>query len=781
MADYGEAGAPAETTSRDATILKASRDGLKLRIEAEQDQRALMLGDLKFATLDQWPEDLRAKRKAEGRPCLTSDHLNQYLTQVSNDMSANRPSVKARPEDSQANPETAKIFDGRIRHIEDRSSAHIAYQTAGDLAVTIGLGFFRVTADYISPDSFQQELLIKRINDTFSVYLGAHIMPDGSDTDEGWVIEEMALSKFKRDYPKAKVDPVDFAGLGVTPSWRTSESVMVCEYFYKEYVKRDLLFLADGTEIYKEDYERLEEPRQQIIEHRETQEVTVRWCRHSGCEMLEKRDLKGKYIPIVEVVGKEKTVEGKRVLWGLTRPAIDSLTMLNYWLSALTETMALAPKTPFIGAVGQFATDMSKWTKANVNNYAMLQYDAADVNGVALPPPRRQDPIQMDMAKVQMIAILENNVKASLGMYKASVGDTESQQSGRAILALKKESDTGTAHFGENQALAVAQCGRILVDLIPHYTDTKQIIRIIGEDGKPGSVAIDPEQKEAMREVRDAQGRVKRIFNLSVGKYGVTVTVGPGYTTSRQEASTVMTELANSAKDPVSAAIMRYGAVKNSDFYGSEEILHMLKATLPPQVLTPEEGQEPIPAAAIQKIQALTQSAQVMQQEGQKLLEENQQLKAGAQIDLAKVTADHDAKLKAMELDQAVENEKSRLARERFAFDKQLEIDKTLHAIDLDERRARAANNQQMEKLAFERQCREQDDAHITQTDVVPKLTEANSKGFAQMQAVLEAILQATLNPPPRQVSIGALQKDRAGMITGARIEQTPAVKKTLQ
>lgn len=671
----------------DADILKASREGLTVCVEDEHEQRALMLDDLKFATLDQWPSDLRTARENDvengARPCLTIDQINQYLTQVENDMAANRPAIKTRPVDDMADKDTSEVFQGLIRHIEDQSSAHIAYQTSGSSAVAIGLGFFRIIADYVAPDSFDQELLIKRVPDTFSVYLSAHIMPDGSDADKGWVFESMSLEKFKRDYPKAKADDASFEGLGDSSTWKTDKSITVCEYFYKEYENKELLFLSDGTTVFKDAYDGAEE---NITGRRDSQEVTVKWCKHTGCEVLEKRTLKGQYIPIVEEVGKEKIIEGKRILWGLVRPAKDSLRAFNYWISALTEKMALTPKAPVVGAVGQFKTMGEKWDRANVVNYAKLEYDAIEINGNVVPPPRRQEPMQMEAAMGQMLALMQNNVKSSLGMYKASIGDTESQQSGRAILALKKESDTGTSHFGANQAISVTHAGRILVDLIPHYYDTKRVLRILGEDGKVATAEIDPTQKESKREIRDSTGKIKRIYNLGVGKYDVTVTVGPGYTTSRQEAATVMTELANSAKDPASAAIMRYGAVKNSDFHGSDEILRMLKATLPPQVQPQEDGQEPLPPATMQKIAQMGQQMQMMQQQGQELMQENQQLKAGVQEGMAKIQAssqegqaklasDHDIAMKELALQEQIEAEKLRIARKKAEDEIQLKRD----------------------------------------------------------------------------------------------------------
>jgi hypothetical protein len=663
-----------DSSDEDAKLLDESRKLLQRCIDEESDERQKMLDDLLFATLDQWPQDVRASRENDvvngPRPCLTVDQINQYITQVSNDMRVNRPAIKARPVDDGADVETAKIFQGIIRHIENRSNAPVAYQTAGDSAVTMGLGFFRVMADFVSPDSFNQELLIKRVPDTLSVYLGPHIMPDGSDANHGWVFERVPLDEFKRLYPDAKCDEADFSNLGLTADWRNDDTVRVCEYFYKKRNKATLLYLGDGSSIFEDDYKQKIENGMSlppITAKRRSEKVSVHWCKHTGAEVLEKRDLKGRYIPIIEVVGKEKLVRGKRVLWGLVRPAKDSLRAFNYWISAMTEKMALAPKAPWIGAVGQFASQGDRWDKANINNYAKLEYDPIDVNGNALPAPHRTEPVQMEPAMAQMLGIMQNNVKSSLGMYKAAIGEAEPQQSGRAILALKRESDTGTMHFGDNQALSIAHCGRILIDLIPHYYDTAQVIRIIGDDGKAQTVRVNPDQKEAVKEVRTLSGEVQKIYNLNVGTYDVEMTTGPGYTTSRQEAATVMTELANSAKDPASAAILRYAAVKNSDFYGQEEVQQMLKVLLPPQVQSIGQGQAPIPPEAQAQMAQMQQGLQQLQAQAQQLAQENQQLKSGAQESMAKIEAQKQEKMAALHLDEQVESEKLRLQEQQQA------------------------------------------------------------------------------------------------------------------
>ena len=779
-------------TDEDKALLKTSRDGLMECVEAESELRTLMLDDLKFATLDQWPADLRAEREndvANGpRPCLTVDQIGQYIANVANEERANWPSVKTRPVDDVADPETAKVLQGLIRHIEDQSSAKIAYETAGESAVTIGLGFFRVTSDYVSADSFDQELAIRRIPDPFSTYLSPHIMPDGSDAEAGWVFERVPVEKFKSEYPKAKIKDADFEGMvNLKPQWKSDKEVVVCEYFYKKHESRELLFidngLDDGSEgraVYADEYAKMEEPRPAITGRRHSDKVTVHWCKHTGCEILEQRVLKGKYIPIVEVVGKEKMVEGKRLLWGLVRPSKDSLRAFNYWMSALTEKMALSPKAPWVGAVGQFASQGDKWDSANRINYAKLEYDPLDVNGNAVPAPRRTEPIQMEPAVAQLLGILQNNVKASLGMYKAAIGEAESQQSGKAILALQRESNAGTAHFGQNLSLSVAQCGRILVDLIPHYYDKKRVVRILGEDGKDQTVRLDPTLKDgAGRPIsRRVSGR-DSIYNLGVGRFDVTVTTGPGYTTSRQEAATVMTELANSAKDPASHAILQLGAIENSDFHGADKTVRRLTAMLPPQLQ--QEGDQEIPPQAMAKIAELGQGAQLLQAKLQEVGEENQKLKSGEAAALAKIAAQREEALAALKLKEDVAAEEARLARKKAEDEIELKRDiaRAEHGIEVDRANRERAREDEVRAAKFATEQRELETSAMPQfMSTIEQMTQAFSQtlldavqSIVASQAQSSAQLIAEISKP-KKITLGSIKRGADGITSASATVQ---------
>jgi hypothetical protein len=770
---------------KDEDILKDSRKFLRQQIDDEAPLREDMMDDLRFCTLDQWPSDIRREREGDiengPRPCLTIDKINQYIVQVVNDMRQGKPGINVRPQDDSADVETAKILKGLIRNIEDQSKADIAYSTAGESAAKVGLGYWRITTEYVSNDSFDQELVIKPLPNTFAVYLGPHIMPDGSDAEMGWIVESMPLEKFQSLFPGKKYKEEDFDDLGeFAGDWHTGETVTVVEYYCIERQREELYRLEDGTDMLKSDYDKWpsDVPKVGILEKRSTYTRQLKWCKHTGVEILEKRDLPGQYIPIVEVIGRESNVEGRRHLWGLVRPAKDSLRMYNYFASTITEKMGLAPKAPFIGAVGQFATHADKWRKANRINYAVLEYDPIDNNGNVIPAPERQGATPIEAALLNQMQVIEHDVQTSLGMFKAATGESESQQSGRAILALQRESDTGTYHFGANLGVSIRHCGRILVDLIPHYYDTKRIVRIMGEDGEVQTAMIDPSQEAAYQQVQTPNG-MQGIFNPGVGKYDVSITVGPSYNTKRMEAAATFVEMAKGAADPASAAILRYLVLRNSDTAGSEEAAKLLKTMLPPQALQALESKQPLPPEAQAMMQRAAAEVAAMQEDYQKTKEENMQLKAGTQTDMVKIQADHQAKLQQLELERLVAAEEAKLAREKAEAEIALKraIAEAEHQIERDNNEhekfmASEKLSLEKQKMQDEKQAKVEVENDAEAKELAPKLIESMKaivQEFAQVLAQQQEFQNKLVSEMSKKKTITA--KSSTGTTLSATIQ----------
>lgn len=581
-------------------FLQLARERFQLAQDAEFDIRDAALEDLRFRIGDQWPEHLRAERAADRRPTLTVNRLPQFLKQICNEQRQNRPAIQVSPVDDHSDPETAEIMQGMTRHIEAQSSADVAYDTAFEFAATMGFGWFRILTDYCDEESFDLDARIEAIQNPFTVYIDpAAKRADRSDMQWAFVIEDILEADYKAQYPDSELAGLpDMGSIGDrAPAWLSGGFIRVAEYFRIETQRRTLCLLADGSKAFEDE---LPEG-VQVVRTRPVDIPTVKWSKINAVEELEASDFPSKYIPLVPVLGDEINVDGKRHLIGIIRYAKDAQRAYNYWTSAKTEMIALAPRAPYIGAEGQFEGHEAAWSAANSKNLAFLQYKRVGLNGELAPPPQRQNyepPIQ---AISMALAQATDDLKATTGIYDASLGAQGNEQSGRAILARQQEGDTANFHFLDNLARSIRHCGRILIDMIPRVYDTPRVTRIIGEDQAAKTVQIN---------APFAQGGKEKIFDLSVGKYDVTVAVGPSYASKRQQAVEAMLELTKAY--PQLAEIAGDLLVSNMDWPGAKKIAERLKKLLPPQLQ--DEGDDGAPQIPPQAQKQLAEQGGLIEQ-----------------------------------------------------------------------------------------------------------------------------------------------------------------------
>lgn len=646
--------------------MKGAREQYERCKEAELHNRKTALEDINFARRgEQWPDTIRKQRETEGRPCLTINKLPVFIRQVVNDSRQNKPSIKVHPADSKSDPETADIIGGMIRNIEYISNADVAYDTAIECAVSGGFGYWRVVTDFAHDDAFEMDLLIKRVSNPFSVYGDPNSsQADSSDWDVAFVVDRLSKQQFETQYGKAaKVNWEADAWNGmIGTDWRDEERVMVAEHWTREEVDRPIVVLQDGTVLDKEalttdpDLQiQLAVGAIQVHGERVAKSKKVTQRIMSGLEELDKKEWPGRYIPIIPVYGDEFDIEGRRYFRSLIHSAIDAQRMFNYWRTASTELVALAPKVPFIGPKGAFDSDIDRWNTANTRSHPFLEYDHKG----NLPPPQRQ-PLDMGVAAgaLQEALNASDDIKSIIGLYDASLGARSNETSGRAILARQREGDVATFHFMDNLARAIRHTGRILIDLIPKIYDKPRIVRVMGEDGSEQVQPINqqfqaPPQAQPGQQPDPMAEPIMKMHDLTAGKYDLTVTTGPSFTTRREEAAMQMTELLRAF--PPAAPVIGPELAKNLDWPGADKIATKLEAMANGQL--PPEVQEQIKQGQ-QKIAQLSEENQQLKADNSKAMNE---LQMKMQTKIMEIQGDREIAAMKVESDEMVDIYKAQL------------------------------------------------------------------------------------------------------------------------
>jgi regulator of replication initiation timing len=575
---------------------------------ADSHNIAAMKDDLQFylGGKDQWDgADLRI-RSESNRPSLTTNMLPQFVHQVVNDIRSNVPSVKVMPDGDAADIETAKIIQGCFKNIEYISNAPIAYDTGAENQIKCGRGWLRIDHDYVDTYTFDdapiQDMRICRVVNPLSVSIdSSSVEADGCDAKHGFVIDEYTPAEFKKLWPKA--EPVSFIGQETRGE---DDLVVVAEFFKVVMEDIEIVQLQDGTILKAAKAQQLGLT---PVRSKTVKGKRVKRYRLSGADVLEETYFPGQYVPLIPVYGEEHWVDGKRHLISLIRHAKDPQRMINYYASLETELLQKAPQAPFMAAAGQLEGHEDDWK--NPGAKMVLQYNGKDIDGNPVGAPQRTQPPPVPQGVTNARLTQIQNLRDSMGIQQAGLGQRSNETSGVAIQRKQHEGDVANMHFGDNLNRSICHLGRVYISMLPEVIDTPRLVSMMNEEDDIQQIGVNGHLTE---------GQTK-IFDLTVGKYNVSVVAGPSFTTRRQETQDLLMKVMQTNPDLVK--VMGDLAFKYSDMPGADVIAARLKKTIPPQLTAGEDSQEKIPAQAQQQI---AQMQQQIQQDQAKLQAMTQQM-----------------------------------------------------------------------------------------------------------------------------------------------------------
>jgi hypothetical protein len=324
-----------------------------------------------------------------------------------------------------------------------------------------------------------------------------------------------------------------------------------------------------------------------------------------------------------------------------------------------------------------------QWQTLNTIQRPYLEYEVVDPGGKPLPPPQRQV-FESPIASLSEAAAQEiDDMKATAGIYDASLGKESNETSGIALARRQQQADVTNLHFMDNLERAFKKGGEVIAQVIPVVYDAERMVRILGEDEAPKVVKINAAFQEGN------QQKFYKIGGEGVGKYDVIVTMGRSFSTKRMESFDMMSQViqANPNILPMVGDIF----FRNSDIAGSDQLADRFKKMLPPNLQDDEEGQQPIPPQAQAAIAQAQQENQALHAYAQEKEKEIAQYKAGAQVKQAEMR--HKENLEAMRLDF----EKWKHSTSLDLQDKKISADATLKSAQIESNEATAIFNAEVD------------------------------------------------------------------------------------
>jgi hypothetical protein len=569
--------------------------------------------DAKFAVGNQWDPVVEQRRKDARKPVLTFNRLVAFIAQIIGNRLMNETEIRVFP-DKAGTKEIALVREGLIRSIFKNSQADFARDEANKYQVVGGEGYYTLGVNYANDDVFEQQIELGAVTDPYSVVMDPlGIEPSGADCQWGFVGDDIPQQEFKKRWPWAA--ETSFLGekrWNQSGFWLSEDCVRIVSYWRMVVDGTKVLALyKDGTVHDVTDMEEFEYIN--FVEERSdgspyTREVPNRMARMyvcSGNEILEgPYDYPISSLPIYRVPGWELNDGEKIHRWGLIRFLKDPQRLHNYWRSTVAEQLVAAPRNKWLATPDAVKGHEVKWRRAPSSDDPFLYYNDGEQAPVHIPPPG------IDAALVNEAGMATQDLKDISNIHEAALGMPSNEVSKVAIQQRQMVSDVGTYIYTDRMKIADQRCAKNINELIGYIYDTMRAVTIIGRDDKSIMMVLnDPSDPNS---------------DVTMGKYGVTVAVGPASETKRALASEQMMAFVNAS--PQSAGLVMDLIADAQDWPKAGEFARRFKMQLPPGMIPEDE---------------MTPEMKAMQAQNSQVAQMQQQIEqAMAQADIAKKTAD---------------------------------------------------------------------------------------------------------------------------------------------
>ena len=602
--DKDYTGSPTTGTKAQRKVLSALHERFHDALEADERQRRDAMEDIKFAVVPgyQWEENQKKERGA--RPCYEFNKIRVTGKRIINNMRDNRPSGKVRGTED-TDKDTAEIYEGLIRNIWAKNG-DAAMDYAAEYQVFAGYGAWRIDIEEMDDDPFNPDIGIETIYNPFNCFAD----PSSRDTLKRdaryWILtSKMPNTEYEEKYPKAEVVPFESHEFDDEVDWKDDEETRIAEYWYKEPVDKEMWQLQDGRVVDAESDGADIIPEEAIKAKKVVKTHKIMMCISSGNAILEgPTEWAGTLFPFVPVYGEYYIVDGKTHWNGITRFATDAQRSYNVARTAVTETIAMAPQAKYWATSTQAEGHVKDWKIAHQKNYPFMLYTP---DPVVPGPPVHKPAAEIPMALIQESQLAAEEINMVTGIYQGDIGAPNQATSGRQEIARQQAGAIATFNYTDNMAKSIERTWEILIDLIPKVYTTARSLRVLGQDGAEDYVKIYDVAPHPQT------GELVTVHDLSVGKYDVTVTVGPNFTTRRQEAAETYQGLLQG--QPELMPIIGDLVFKSMDLPYAEDIADRMKIMLPPQIQQSMNEDQQVPPEVMQMMQQAQMAMQQVEQQ----------------------------------------------------------------------------------------------------------------------------------------------------------------------
>lgn len=536
----------------------------------------------------QWEPDVF--RKSNGKPRYQFDLCTPVVDQIVGPMEESDFSIVVRPSGGEASKEDAETYNGLIRNLENLSGARDIYNAAARQMVSTSIAGWRVVHDWVDGDSFDQDLLIKPINNFRDrVWYDPNAeLPDMSDAKYCYVMQSMSKDAYDEEFPEGSGQSVGDDRQTDVYTFKKDE-VVVGELVYREPTTQELVLMSNGA-VYVDD-EKFKSVADELSARgvtetrrrkRDTFKVFTRLFDGGGW-LSEPQETVFSLLPVIPIYANFSISENKVIYWSAVEKLMDSQRVYNYAKSRQIEEGALAPRAKMWLTREQASADIDSLATLNTNTKPVQFWKFKEGE----PPPFQIGGAQINPGLQQTAADAGADVQNISGVHPAQLGNNPGIQSGVALELQQNKGDVATLKYFNALQRGIQATARVLVDAIPKTYDAKRQVRLLGIDGTEEVVVLNDVV------VDEQTGKPVSLNDLSKGQYDVTVDVGEAFHNRQQKTVKAITEIA--AVDPTilqtgSDIMLRNISAPGMDLLADRKRMQMVDAGLiPPDQMTEEE------------------------------------------------------------------------------------------------------------------------------------------------------------------------------------------------
>lgn len=600
--------------------------------------------DLNFCMRDQWTAIERSEFTRLFKPAMTFNKIYDPVKKLVGEQRKNKPDLQVRSLTGKATQEQIDLRSDLVRTISYQSQNDLIYQAAFKSALLRGYGAFQVGIDYEAPRSFKQTINYQLIPDvTRTTFDPSAIKPhrgDGNFCSRRYLFSQ---DEFDATFPYI-LRPVSYEDPRTLLDfqWETRNTVVVCDYYKKEWYPLNILDLSNGMTVTEDEWEDMQKRFGRVKElaeealvvkgiilneipkvraERQTQDYQIMHYRLIKDKIIEFSEWPSKFLPLIFVDGDSYYVDGNLHTRSFIHEARDAQKFINYVGSETAAEIKNRRREQWLGTPDNIIGQEQQWRNPELQQGILI---AKPDQKTGMMPSKMPawDISQGLLAQYQRGTM---DIREILGIMEANLGMQGNEVSAKAIRERKMSGGMSDYVFRDNLNQAIEQAGRVVLDLLPTvYGGKERAIVITKADGKTKNLILNQEMPD---------GTIKN--ELVAGDFDIEISAGPSFAVQKEAAMEMMLELVSLDPQKMLPLVADYIA-KNMDVEFMAQISERFKTLVPPEILAKEEGQPPPspppPSPEEQMMhQQMEQAQQQMQLNEQKMHIEEQQLQERAE------------------------------------------------------------------------------------------------------------------------------------------------------